>query len=152
MARSHCSSASTASTPPGGEAVLAQYELTGGGGGGLYVVQLVTKSNGVQPLTLVVAEDYFSTTTSGKPVDHSVSSVIPIGTWTSVKLSMVVAVDGGAGTATLVINNDPPAVIAIQVPVKNFASSIGVGMLYASTPSNGWSAAFDNVIFDSPSN
>ncbi len=41
---------------------------------------------------------------------------------------------------------------AIQVPVQNFAPSIGVGILYASTPSNGWQVAFDNVVFNSASN
>lgn len=137
---------------PGGVAVLAQFGLTDGAGGGLYYLQLVTTSNGAQPLSLQVAEEYFATNTAGMPVDHPVSSVIPVKTWTHVKLSMVVPFAGGAGTATLVIGGGPPAVSAIEVPVQNFAPSIGVGILYASTPSNGWSAAFDNVVFNSASN
>jgi hypothetical protein len=138
----------------GGVAVLAQFGLTDGSGGGLYYLQLVTTSNGKQPLTLQVAEDYFATSTTGKPVDHSVSSVIPVGIWTHVKLSMAVPFAGGAGTATLVIGDDPAAVSAIDVPVQDFGASItiGVGILYASTPSNGWTAAFDNVVFNSASN
>lgn len=137
---------------PGGVAVVAQFGLTDGAGGGQYNLQLVTTSNGAQPLSLQVAEDYFAMSTSGMPVDHPVSSVIPIATWTHVKLSMVVPFGGGPGTATLVIGNDPASVSAIEVPVQDFAPSIGVGILYASTPSNGWTAAFDNVVFNSASN
>lgn len=136
---------------PGGVAVLAQFGLTDGAGGGMYYLQFVTTSNGAQPLGLQIAEDYFATGTMGMPVDHFVSSVIPIGTWTRVKLSMMVPFAGGAGTATLVINDDPPTVTGLQVPVQAFAPPIGVGVLYASAPSNGWSATFDNVVFTSAS-
>jgi hypothetical protein len=136
---------------PGGVAVLAQFGLTDGAGGGLYYLQLVTTSNGAQPLNLQVAEDYFSTGTMGMPVDHSISSVIPVGTWTHVKLSMVVPFAGGPGTVTLVIGKGSPDLAAVQVPVHGFGTSIAVGVLYASTPSNGWSVAFDNVVFTSAS-
>jgi hypothetical protein len=136
---------------PGGIAVLAQFGLTDGAGNGQYYVQLVATSNGAQPLTLQVAEDYFSTCTHGLPVDHSVSSVIPVGSWTNVDFSIHVPFSGGPGTATLVVNGGSPAVTTIHVPVQDFTPSIGIGVLYASTPSNGWSAAFDNVVFSSGS-
>ncbi len=81
----------------GGVAVVAQFGLTDGAGGGQYYLQLVTTSNGKEPLSLQVAEDYFATSTKGTPTDHSVSSVIKVGTWTHVKLSMVVPFAGGQG-------------------------------------------------------
>jgi hypothetical protein len=36
----------------------------------------------------------------------------------------------------------------LHVPVTNFTQTLGVGLPYVLTPSKGWTAVFDNVIFD----
>jgi hypothetical protein len=59
------------------------------------------------------------------------------------------------GTGAVTINRGEggaPSMASINVPVKNFALTIGVGLLYASTPSNGWSVFVDNVVFDATTN
>jgi hypothetical protein len=132
----------------GGVAVLAQFGLTDGAGGGLYYLQFVTTSNGSSPLSCQVAEIYFSSGTPGMPVDHAVTSTIPLLTWTHVQLSMTVPFAGGAGTSTVHISGAAPSTSAIQVPVQKFSQTIGVGLLYASTPSNGWTILVDNVVFN----
>jgi hypothetical protein len=38
------------------------------------------------------------------------------------------------------------------VPVTNFTQTFGVGITYAQTPSTGWTAVFDDVIFDATAN
>jgi hypothetical protein len=38
----------------------------------------------------------------------------------------------------------------IDVPVQNFQETIGVGIAWAETPSTGWTAHYDNIVFGSP--
>jgi hypothetical protein len=135
-----------------GTAVLAQFGLIDGSGNGQYYLQFVTNSNGANPLNCGVNEDYFATTTSGNPTPHPVSSTIPLHIWVHVRLTMTVPFSGGAGTATVRINGGATDTAPIQVEVANFTQSIGVGVLYASTPSNGWTVLVDNVVFNATTN
>jgi hypothetical protein len=132
----------------GGVAVLAQIGLADGGGGGDYFLQLVTGSNGGAPLSCSVNEIYFSAGMSSTPVRHPVAQTIALRTWTHIALSVTAPFAGGAGTATLSINGAQVGTAGITVPVRNFAPTIGVGLLYVLTPSNGWSAIFDDVTFN----
>jgi hypothetical protein len=50
------------------------------------------------------------------------------------------------------INGGAPSTSAIQVSVQNFTPAIGLGLLYASTPSNGWTVLVDNVVFNATTN
>jgi hypothetical protein len=134
-------------------AVLAQFGLTDPAGGGVYYLQLVTTSNGAMPLGVQMAEDYFSMGTNGSPTDYPVFGVIPLMTWTHVQLSLAVPFAGGPGTATLVLDDGQPTTVLIHapVPVQAFSPEIAVGVTWASTPSNGWTVAYDNVFFDNTS-
>jgi hypothetical protein len=135
-----------------GVAVLAQFGLTDGNGNGLYFLQFVVNANGANPLSCHLNEDYFSTTTTGNPVAHDLTVTAPLKRWTHLKLSMAVPFAGGAGTATVIVNGGPPSTTPIMVAVQNFSQTIGVGLLYASTPSNGWTVVVDNVVFDAKTN
>jgi len=135
-----------------GVAVVAQFGLTDGAGNGQYFLQFVVNSNGADPLGCVLNEDYFATSTSGSPTMHPLNATIPIDRWVHVQLSMVVPFAGGAGTGTAVINGGAPNTASIQVGVSNFQPSIGVGLTYASTPSNGWTVLVDNVVFNATTN
>jgi hypothetical protein len=135
----------------GGFAVLAQIGLTDGAGAGQYYLQLVTSSNGAAPLGLQLAEEFFTQDPStGMPVDHPVFGVLPFAAWTHFQLSMTVPAAGGSGTATLVVDGTPTP-IRIKPTVQNLQPTIGLGVLWASTPSNGWQVAYDSVFFDSTS-
>jgi hypothetical protein len=136
----------------GGFAVLAQIGLTDGAGAGHYYLQLVLISNGSAPLNCSLNEEFFSTDSStGIPNGHPVSVTVPLTTWTHVTVSMSVPLAGGAGTATLGIDGQTTTV-PLSVMVQNFSAELGVGVTYASTPSNGWQVTYDNVFFDSTSN
>jgi hypothetical protein len=136
---------------PNGGAVLAQFALIDAAGGGEYDLQLVTTSHGAAPLTVQLAEDFFDQDAStGNPFDNAVSSVIPLGMWTHFSLSMTVPAAGGQGTATLVVGTQPTT-ISFQTTVQNIQPTIGIGVLWASTPSSGWQVAYDDAFFDSTS-
>jgi hypothetical protein len=132
----------------GGLAVLAQIGLLDGTGGGQYFVQFVTSSNGAAPLDCSVNEIYFATGTTSMPVRHPVAQTIPIGAWTHLTLSIVAPFGGGAGTQTLALNGVQVGTSSITVPVRNFSQAAGIGLTFVQTPSNGWTAVFDNVTFD----
>jgi hypothetical protein len=135
-----------------GVAVVAQFGLTDGANG-LYFLQFVILSNGTDPLNCVLNEDYFATSTNGMPTSHPISATIPLNRWVHVKVSMVVPFAGGAGTASAVIEGGSANTAPITVPVTNFMQeTIGVGLTYASTPSNGWTVLVDNVVFNATTN
>jgi len=136
----------------GAFAVLAQMKLLDGSGTAEYVLQLVTTSNGAAPLTASFNEVYFGPGSTGQPVVHSASQTIAPATWTHVKLSAAITAAGGSSFATLSFNGRQVAAGAISVPVKNFSPSIGAGILWASNPSSGWTAVYDNVTFNATQN
>jgi hypothetical protein len=136
----------------GAFAVLAQIKLLDGSGTGEYVLQLVTTSNGAAPLTASFNEVYFGPGSSGQPAVHSASQTIALATWTHIKLSAAITATGGSSFAALSFNGRQVAASAISVPVKNFSPSIGAGILWASNPSSGWTAVYDNVTFDAKVN
>jgi hypothetical protein len=133
-------------------AVLAQIKLLDGSGTGEYVLQLVTTSNGAAPLTASFNEIYFGPGSTGQPVVHSASQTIALATWTHIKLSAAISATGGSSLAALSFNGRQVAASSIGVPVKNFSPSIGAGILWASNPSSGWTAVYDNVTFDAKVN
>jgi hypothetical protein len=130
-----------------GVAVLAQFGLVDGAGNGSYYLQFVVISNGAGPLSLSINEDYFATSTTGSPTNHPINATIPLRGWAHVQLSMTVPFAGGAGTAQVRINGGAANTAPIQVGVSNFTQTIGVGLPYVSTPSNGWTVLVDNVVF-----
>jgi hypothetical protein len=132
----------------GGLAVLAQIALLDGTGGGQYFLQVVADSNGASPLGCSVNEIYFASGTTSMPVIHPVTQTIPIGAWTHLTLSIAAPLAGGSGTETLALNGAQVSMDAISVPVVSFTQTVGVGLTFVQTPSNGWTAVFDNVTFD----
>jgi hypothetical protein len=136
----------------GATAVLAQINFTDGVGGGWYVLQLVAVSNAAAPLSMSFNEIAFGTAGSGAPIIHAVTQTIALGTWTNVKLSATVPFTGGPGTATLSFNGAQVGTSAINAPLRLLTQTIGVGITYASTPSNGWTAVYDDVVFDATTN
>jgi hypothetical protein len=132
----------------GGLAVLAQIGLIDGTGGGQYFVQFVMNSHGAAPLDCSVNEIYFAAGMTSTPVRHPVAPTIAIGAWTHLTLSITAPFPGGAGTQTLSFNGVQAGTSSISVPVRNFSETLGVGLTFVQTPSNGWTAAFDNVTFD----
>jgi hypothetical protein len=134
---------------PGGVAVLAQFGLADGGGGASYFLQLVAISNGTKPLSIGVSEVAFP---GNGPINHPATQTIPLATWTHVTLSLTAPFGGGAGTAVLGLDGMLAERIAVDVPLQNRAQTIAVGLTYASAPSTGWTAVFDNVTFDAMSN
>jgi hypothetical protein len=137
---------------PGNVAVLAQIALLDGAGGGQYYLQVVTTSNGATPLDVQLNEEFFSQDAStGMPINHAVSGAIPPQTWTHLQLSMSVPATGGQGMATLVVGSQS-ATIMITPTVQNIQATLGLGVLWTQTPSNGWHVLYDNVTFDSTSN
>jgi hypothetical protein len=137
---------------PGAYAVLAQIAFVDGSGTGSYILQIVPHSNGSAPLGVGFNEVYFGPGSSGIPIVHSVSQTIALATWTHIKLAAAIPAAGGAGTATLALNGTQVASCAINVPVKSFSTAIGAGVLWASDPSNGWTAVYDNVTFNETGN
>jgi hypothetical protein len=131
----------------GGSAVLAQLGLFDGTGGGQYFVQLVAYSHGAAPLSPSVNEAYFATGVSTPAVTHPVTQTLAIGEWTHVTLAVTAPLAGGAGTETLSFNGTQVGSSAIAVPVKNFTEVLGVGLTFVKTPSNGWTALYDDVMF-----
>jgi hypothetical protein len=136
----------------GANAVLAQINFVDASGTGSYFLQLVPHSNGSAPFSIGFNEVYFGPGSSGMPVIHSVSQTIALATWTHVKLAAAIPIAGGSGTATLALNGTQVATCAISVPVKNFSTAIGAGVLWASNPSTGWTAVYDNVTFNATGN
>jgi hypothetical protein len=136
---------------PGAFAVLAQIKLLDSSSTGEYVLQLVTTSNGAAPLTASFNEIYFGSGSTGQPVVHSASQTIALATWTHIKLSAAITATSGS-SAGLSFNGRQVAASAISVPVKNFSPSIGAGILWASNPSSGWTAVYDNVTFNATQN
>jgi hypothetical protein len=137
---------------PGNVAVLAQIALLDSAGGGQYYLQVVATSNGATPLDVQLNEEFFSQDAStGMPFNHAVSGAIPPQMWTHLKLQMTVPASGGPGTATLVVGNQS-ATYTTQPSVPNIQATVGLGVLWSFTPSNGWHVLYDNVTFDSTSN
>jgi hypothetical protein len=132
----------------GGLAVLAQLGLPDGTGGGQYFVQLVADSHGAAPLNTSINEAYFATGTHNPPVVHPVAQTIAIGAWTHVTLAVTAPFAGGAGTQTLSFDGTQVGSSAITVPVTNFTEVLGVGLTFVQIPSNGWTALYDDVVFD----
>jgi hypothetical protein len=133
---------------PGGVAVLAQLGLVDGGGAA-YLLQVVATSNGSSPLSIGVSE---LATRTGKVVAHPLQQSVALKTWTHVTVSLTAPFGGGAGTAAFGLDGILVERIAVSVPVQNRTQTIGVGITYASAPSTGWTAIFDNVTFDTMSN
>jgi hypothetical protein len=132
----------------GGSAVLAQLGLLDGTGGGQYFVQLVAYSHGATPLSPSVNEAYFATGVTSPALTHPVTQTLAVGAWTHVTLAVTAPFGGGAGTETLSFDGTQVGSSAITVPVKNFTQVLGVGLTFVKTPSNGWSALYDDVTFD----
>jgi hypothetical protein len=133
---------------PGGVAVLAQLGLVDGGGAA-YLLQVVVTSNGSGPLSIGVSE---LATRTGKVVAHPLKQSVALKTWTHVAVSLTAPFGGGAGTAAFGLDGMFVERIAVTVPLQNRTQTIGVGITYASAPSTGWTAIFDNVTFDAMSN
>ncbi len=132
----------------GGVAVLAQFGLVDGGGGGDYFVQLVVLPGAGGALGCNVNEVFFDGVTTTSPVQHPLSQSIALGTWKHVTFTMAAPYAGGAGEFTMSFDGTQVGSAPISVPVTNFTQTFGVGLPYVLTPSNGWTAVFDNVIFD----
>jgi hypothetical protein len=132
----------------GGLAVLAQLGLFDGTGGGQYFVQLVADSHGAAPWNASVNEAFFATGTNNPPVIHPVAQAVAIGAWTHVTLAVTAPFAGGAGTETLSFDGAQVGSSAINVPVTNFTEALGVGLTFVQIPSNGWTALYDDVVFD----
>jgi hypothetical protein len=136
----------------GGLAVLAQIGLLDGTGGGQYFVQFVMSSNGAAPLDCSVNEIYFATGTMSVPVRHPVTPTIAIGAWTHLTLSIVAPFGGGSGTQTIAFDGVQVGTSSITVPVRRFSETVGVGLTFVQTPSNGWTTVFDDVTFNATAN
>jgi hypothetical protein len=132
----------------GGVAVLAQIELIDGAGAGNYFVQLVALPGAGGTLGCNVNEVFFTSVKSNPPVQHSLSGSIPLGTWRHVTFAVTAPFAGGTGQFTMSFDGVQVGLGVISVPVTQFTQTVGVGLPYVLTPSNGWTAVFDNVIFD----
>ena len=81
---------------------------------------------------------------------HPASQTFVPGAWRHVTLAVTAPLAGGPGSASLSFDGvqvaDAPM---IDVPVQNYQQTIGVGIAWASTPSTGWTAHYDNIVFDS---
>jgi hypothetical protein len=135
----------------GGLAILAQLGLLDGTGGGQYFVQLVALSHGASPLNFEVNEAYFATGKTVSPVKHPVTPTLALGTWIHVTFTVTAPFAGGTGMASLSFNGTQVESSAITVPVKNFSEVLGVGLTFVQTPTNGWTAVYDNVAFTATS-
>jgi hypothetical protein len=131
----------------GGLAVLAQLGLPDGMGGGQYFVQLVGLSHGSAPLGFSVNEVYFVAGMTNPAVQHAVSGTVATQTWVHATFSITAPFGGGIGSATLSFNGTQAETSPINVPVKKFSQVLGVGLTFVQTPTNGWTAVYDNVTF-----
>jgi len=130
----------------GGVAVLAQVALEQVGTS--YVVQLVAISQG-NLLAFTISE---VSTNAPCPIVHPVQPTIDLATWTHVTLTVQAPFSGGPAKATLAFDGQQVGSAPINVPVTNFTQTFGVGITYAQTPSTGWTAVFDDVVFDATAN
>jgi hypothetical protein len=131
----------------GGFAVLEQLGLSDGSGGD-YFVQLVANSHGGAPLTLSINEVLFGAGGNGQPTIHPLAPTIALGSWTHVTFAVVAPFGGGTGAATIAFDGAASTTTPIAVGVKNFTEVLGVGLTFVRTPSNGWTAIYDDVTFD----
>jgi hypothetical protein len=136
----------------GGVAVLGELALHDAGGD-VYFLQLQVTSNGGAPLSCNLPEVYVpSTGGAGAYTAHPASATIALSRWTHVTLSMTAPFAGGAGTATLSLDGMQAESTPISVAVSGFTPSFGIGLPYASGPSQGWTAVFDDVVLDATAN
>jgi hypothetical protein len=131
----------------GGLAVIAQLGLPDGSGGGQYFVQLVALSHGAAPLGFSVNEVYFVAGMTNPTVQHALSGTVATQTWTHATFKITAPFASGIGAATLSFNGTQVESSPINVPVKNFSQVLGVGLTFVQTPTNGWTAVYDNVTF-----
>jgi hypothetical protein len=128
------------------QAVLAQIGLESSTNA--YWLQLVATSSGSGPLICSLNEVGAANAPNGVWT-HAVSQTLVPGTWRHVTLAVTAPLAGGRGSASLSFDGvrvaDAPM---IDVPVQNYQQTIGVGIAWASTPSTGWTAHYDNIVFD----
>jgi hypothetical protein len=136
----------------GGVAVLGEFALRDVGGD-VYFVQLQVTSNGSAPLSCNLPEvDVPAAGGAGTYIAHPTSATIAIAQWTHVTISITTPFAGGAGTAALSLDGTQVESTSISVGVSGFTPSIGIGLPYASVPSAGWTAVFDNVVLNATAN
>jgi hypothetical protein len=136
----------------GGVSVLGEFALLDPGGA-LYFLQLQVTSNGSAPLSCLLAEVAVPAAGgAGVFTPHSTSATLALSRWTHVTLSLTAPFAGGAGTGTLSLNGTQVVSDPISVSVSGYTPSIGIGLPYASAPSNGWTAVFDNVVLNATGN
>jgi hypothetical protein len=129
-------------------AVLAQIGFAGTDSAGnpdQYYIQFVTNSTGgSQPECELHELEH-----NNYPVIYPASSQFGLNTWTHVTMKVTAPLGGGPGSASLWFDGKEVASApTIHVPVKNFQPTIGLGITYATMPSTGWSAVYDNIVFD----
>jgi hypothetical protein len=130
-----------------GQAVLAQIGLTSPDHS--YWLQFVVTSNGSQPLVCSLNELGATNNAPNGVWTHAANQTFVPGTWTHVTLAVAAPLAGGQGSASLSFDGAQVATAPmIVVPVKDYQQTIGVGITWASTPSTGWTAHYDNVVFD----
>jgi hypothetical protein len=137
---------------PGGVAVLGEFALRDPGGA-VYFLQLQVTSNGSAPLSCLLAEVAVPAAGgAGVYTPHTTSATLTIARWTHATLSLTAPFGGGTGTGSLSLDGAQVVNAPISVSVSSFTPSIGIGLPYASAPSNGWTAVFDNVVLNATSN
>jgi hypothetical protein len=130
-----------------GQAVLAQIGLESPDHS--YWLQFVVTSTGSGPLQCSLNEVGATNNAPNGVWTHTATKTFDTGSWQHVTLWVTAPLAGGPGKASLSFDGVQVASAPmIDVPVQNYQQTIGVGITWASTPSTGWKAFYDNVVFD----
>lgn len=80
-------------------------------------------------------------------LDHTFSTTVPLGAWTRVSFSL----DASAHTCTATVGGvQALAPTALDSSWVAGTVSIGIGLSYLASETNGWQARYDDVLFDTP--